>query len=70
MVSLILSLETFVGDAPGDQFGYAVCISGDGQHAVASAPFNRAEGIEVGRVYGFDLADMDKVARQEGWGGG
>ena len=40
----------YQGEAAGDQFGYSVAISGNGDCLVASAPFNRALGEERGRV--------------------
>jgi hypothetical protein len=39
------------GQAPGDQFGFDVSISGDGHHFAVGAPFNRGSGVELGRVY-------------------
>ena len=40
----------YEGEAAGDQFGYAVALSGNGDFLVAGAPFNRAAGEERGRV--------------------
>jgi hypothetical protein len=41
----------YEGEAAGDQFGYAVAISGNGDYLVASAPRNRAlDGEDRGRV--------------------
>jgi hypothetical protein len=40
----------YEGEAAGDQFGYAVALSGNGDYLVASAPYNRASGEERGRV--------------------
>jgi hypothetical protein len=37
------------GEAAGDQFGYAVSLSGNGQRLGVSAPFNRGQGQERGR---------------------
>jgi hypothetical protein len=39
------------GEAPGDQFGFDVSISGDGRHFAVGAPFNWGSGVERGRVY-------------------
>jgi hypothetical protein len=41
---------TYEGEAAGDQFGYAVALSGNGEYLVAGAPYNRAMGKERGRV--------------------
>jgi hypothetical protein len=38
------------GESPGDQFGYAIALSGNGKYLVAGAPHNRALGEERGRV--------------------
>jgi hypothetical protein len=38
------------GEAAGDQFGYAVTLSGNGDYLVAGAPYNRGSGEERGRV--------------------
>jgi hypothetical protein len=43
------------GEAPGDQFGFDVSISGDGRHFAVGAPFNRGSGVERGRVYVYAL---------------
>ena len=43
------------GDSPGDQFGSAVAVSGDGKIIAASAPYNRQEGTELGRLYAFSI---------------
>jgi hypothetical protein len=40
----------YEGEAAGDQFGYAVALSGDGDSLVAGAPYNRGLGEERGRV--------------------
>jgi hypothetical protein len=45
------------GEAAGDQFGYAVALSGNGNCLVAGAPFNRALGEERGRVVVFKAAE-------------
>jgi hypothetical protein len=58
------------GDATGDQFGRAVALSGDGKYLAAGAPFNRGEGVELGRVYVFaiDPADVRSGSSSEdGW---
>jgi hypothetical protein len=39
------------GEAPGDQFGFDVSISGDGRQFAVGAPFNRGSGLVRGRVY-------------------
>jgi hypothetical protein len=39
------------GEAPGDQFGFDVSISGDGRRFAVGAPLNRGSGVERGRVY-------------------
>mmetsp|Transcript_126538 Transcript_126538/g.188840 ORF Transcript_126538/g.188840 Transcript_126538/m.188840 type:complete len:693 (+) Transcript_126538:110-2188(+) len=43
------------GQAPGDQFGFAVALSGDGKRFATGAPFNRGEGVERGRVSVFAI---------------
>jgi hypothetical protein len=43
------------GQAPGDQFGFAVALSGDGKSFAVGAPFNRGEGVERGRVTVYDI---------------
>jgi hypothetical protein len=45
------------GEAPGDQFGFDVSISGDGRHFAVGAPFNRGSGVVKGRVYVYDLGE-------------
>jgi hypothetical protein len=45
------------GEAPGDQFGFDVSISGDGRRFAVGAPFNRGSGLERGRVYVYGLDD-------------
>ena len=45
------------GEAPGDQFGFDVSISGDGLKMAVSAPFNRGDGFERGRVYVYDVSE-------------
>lgn len=38
------------GEAAGDQYGYDIAISGNGQRLAVAAPFNRGTGQERGRV--------------------
>ena len=45
------------GEAAGDQFGYAVSISGDGQRVAVSAPYNRGSGLELGRVKVYEIQE-------------
>jgi hypothetical protein len=45
------------GEAPGDQFGFDVSISGDGRYFAVGAPFNRGSGLERGRVYVYALGE-------------
>ena len=45
------------GEAAGDQFGYAVSISGDGNRLAVSAPYNRGSGLERGRVQIYEVAE-------------
>ena len=50
------------GESPGDQFGFAVSISGDGTRFAVGSPFNRGDGREKGRVYVYDTsADLTVV---------
>ena len=45
------------GEASGDQFGYAISISGNGEQIAVAAPWNRGTGIERGRVQIFRVLD-------------
>ena len=47
------------GEAAGDQFGYAVSLSGNGERLVVSAPFNRGAGFERGRVQVYEVAPSE-----------
>ena len=51
------------GEAAGDQFGYAVSISGNGKKLAVSAPFNRGTGYERGRVkiYRLEEGEVDGI---------
>ena len=40
----------YAGEAAGDQFGFNVAMSGNGDYLVSGAPLNRATGVERGRV--------------------
>jgi len=46
---------TVEGAADGDNFGFAVAISGDGSRFAAGAPFSRAAFNDGGQVQSFDL---------------
>ena len=47
--------ENIWGEAAGDQFGYSVSISGDGERLAVSAPYNRGKGQERGRVIVYEV---------------
>lgn len=54
-------LRTFVGEAPGDQFGWVSApvpdVDGDGrEELLVGAPFHATGGANAGRVYLFDVA--------------
>jgi len=44
-----------MGQADGDSFGFSVVLSGDGMRFAVGAPYNRAAGVDTGRVRVFEL---------------
>ena len=49
--------------AAGDQFGYSVSISGDGNRLAVSAPYNRGTGQERGRIQVYQVnEDAELIA--------
>ena len=47
--------------AAGDQFGYSVSISGDGNRLAVSAPYNRGTGQERGRIQVYQVNEDAEV---------
>ncbi len=57
------------GIAPGDQFGFSVSISADGNTFAAGAPDSNANGFESGQVRVFEFTESNWVQIGEGIGG-
>ncbi|MEL6973167.1 MAG: hypothetical protein AAFO02_23585 [Bacteroidota bacterium] len=55
--------STILGDAAGDELGFFVSISDDGERIAVCAPFNDANGGDAGlvRVYELDGGDWSQV---------
>ena len=48
------------GEAAGDQFGYSISMSGNGERLAVGAPYNRALGEERGRVKIYEITSPDE----------
>ena len=44
-------IKTLVGEQPGDQFGFSISLSKDGQQLVVGAPSNDSQDLNSGKVY-------------------
>ena len=52
-----------VGEAPGDESGWSVAISSDGERVIVGAPYNKGNGSNGGhaRVYGWKDSDWRQL---------